>query len=700
MRRVLQLLSLLILTGLAGTVGAQGRAPIHVQIVLDSSGSMKDNDPKRLSSLAGMIFSDLAGPNDAVGILTMQKNEFVREEIAPIGKRRKVVRESVKSLPFLGSTFCAEPLEAAADGLSKMRAAEPDARQFVIFLSDGVCPNDHQQGPEAVREAARALGTAGVKIFSIGLFGPQAQAGPDPTADLRAMASLTDGEFFSASRAADLPQRFASILGRIVGSEAQVLSMEPGADVQVSLDGYVYDASLILTGARPIVLQKAEGPLDTSLELPRRAPTSVTSDSFHLASFGNAQGSHYSVLRIEEPAAGGWTFNADGPGLYALLIQNYALDPVLELTDPRNVYAVGEEVRVSGWLNGRRSGPSKPDDNPAVQKQTHERIDDEGFLQRVEFTVTLLDPDGKEHQLVLKPDERGLFSGARKLDVAGQWAMRARARMLKGGLDKRTDKVRFDVRDMKFALAPNHPPIDLGEIRAGEESGPHQISFEGSDFPTNGSVSLTTEGMPGIRRAPSEIAVGPKTLSGTVTFVPVGNHEGGPIDGKLVLEMHGQRGDVSVRGTVIPLSFWERYGRLIITIAVALLVLALLLFIIYGFVSPHRFPADARLNWGESLDRLKKNEILISEIPGTKSGFYKNAKLIVGGPGSFLPADGAVLAEIEAMGASQIVIRSPNVELHKVNKFDETKTKAVDNNEAGMHSGEIYQVGKIYLRLR
>ena len=74
-----------------------GRAPIHVQIVLDSSGSMVDNDPQRLSSLAGMIFSDLAAPGDSVGVLSMRKNRFVTEPLAPIGERRKKVAETMGS---------------------------------------------------------------------------------------------------------------------------------------------------------------------------------------------------------------------------------------------------------------------------------------------------------------------------------------------------------------------------------------------------------------------------------------------------------------------------------------------------------------------------------------------------------------------------------------------------------------------------
>lgn len=681
MMRIVRLVMVL-LTLLCGTTVAaeQRRVPIHVQIVLDSSGSMADNDARRLSSLAGMIFSDLAGPHDSVGILSMRKGRFVHEPIGPIAERRKRVRESVRSLPFVGSTYCAEPLEEASRGLEQLRKTEPDGRQFVIFLSDGACPDDR------VRDAARQLGTVGVQIFSIGLFGGGPTGGPDPTSDLRAMAALTGGEFFSASQASDLPQRFASILGRIVGSEAQTLSVESGADVVAALDGYVYDASLIVTGTRsPVIIDKAEGPVDTRLDLPRRATSSLTSPAFHVAAFGNGEGSHYAVLRIDEPAAGNWTFRVKGPAdLDALLIQNYALDPVVELGQPKSVFAVDEEIEVAAWLRGKDDA----------------KIADEGFLGRVEFTVTVADPDGKEREIVLARSADGTFRGTQKLEQAGEWTLRGRARMKQGGLDKRTELRKFEVRAAKLQLAVGHPPIDLGEVPAGTTSGAHRIDLTGSEFPAPTALRLSLEDLSGLRLSPSQLDVGPDGHPGEVTFTIEVDHPGGALDGGLRIELGAQSVMVAVRGNVIPLSFWERWGRLILTIAVALLVLFVLLFILYGFVSPHSFPADARLNWGESLDRLKKNEILIAEIQGTKSGFYRNAKLVVGGPGSFLPADGAVLAEIEATGASQVVIRSPNVELRKVNKFDDSKTAAVEGNESAMHSGEIYQIGKIFLRLR
>lgn len=664
---------------LAAPAAAEGRAPIHVQVVLDSSGSMEKSDPRHLSLLAGMIFSDLAGPQDSLGILSMRKGKFVEERLSAIKSRRKQVRDAVRTLPFLGSTFCAEPLHEAAAGLASQAAAEPDARQFVIFFSDGECPD-----PDAVREAAVRLRDAKVQVFSIGLF--DAGASPEATAALRSIAAITGGEFFGASSAAQLPQHFAAILGRIVGSEAVDLTLEPGADAMAELDGYVYDASLIVTGSGPVVIEKAERPDGTALQVPAKPNYAITSAAFHVASFDNGYGRHYSVLRIEEPAAGNWKFRVRGPpDVAALLIQNYALDPVVEAAAQKPVFAVGESCEVRAWLRGKGG----------------ERITDAKFLERVEFTATIKDPSGKETAVTLKPGKDGMFVGTHPLAMAGKWSLRGRSRMKSGGLDKRSAETAVEARAAKLSLAADHPPFDLGSVPAGSTSGPHTIDLGGSELPAPVELTLALQGADGVRLEPRKLDAGPQVLQHDVNFTIELDHAGGPLDGQLVVSMGDATVTIAVRGEVIPLSFWERWGRLILTVGIGLLILLVVLFIIHGFVSPHTFPTHLRLEWGETVDRLDKNSIVLSKTPKAKRGFRRNAKVILGGTGprAFLPG-GAQFAEIEAVGPARYVIRTFGAPLEEVSRFDAAKTKTLDGSEHPMAEQQIYRVGSQYLRVK
>jgi hypothetical protein len=662
----------------------QGRPPIHVQLVLDSSGSMEDNDPRRLSSLAGMIFTDLAGPHDWVGVVSMRKGRFVEERITRIGGRRSEVRESVRGLPFRGSTYCAEPLRQAAKGLEDLRKKDPDARQFVVFLSDGKCPAD---SGAAVRDAARTLGDDDVRIFSIGLFEDAAFEEGDPTRDLRTMASVSDGEFFRVKKAADLPEGFAAILGRIVGSEAQPVTLEAGEDATAQLDGYSYDASFIATGSgKSVVVDEATGPGGEPLDLPRRARHAADRDGFYSAAFGNGAGRHYSVLRIDEPSAGTWTFRVDGPSnLKGLLIQNYALDPVVELADVRDVYAVGEEVTPRAWLRGKGG----------------DRIEDAAFLEKVEFTVYLTDPKGKQRTMTLEATDDGTFRGKAALDHPGDYVVRGRARMKTGGLDKRTEPFTFTARKSSLAFATDQQSIDLGSVKAGTTTEPHGLDFGASELPRAVKVRLELDGLEGVRVKPGDLEITAGQTTAEATFTIYADHPGGPIEGTLRVEGAGKPLTLPVTGEVVPLTFWERWGRLVMAIGVGVLGLLLLIFIVYGFVSGHSFSSDARINWGESLERLDKNEIVIRELRGTGKGFYSNAKLEIGGPNSPLAIGGVKLAEIEATGPTQTTITAAEgAELRKINKFDESRSKKVDGGTAAMHQGEIYQVGEMYLRLQ
>ncbi|MEZ4459541.1 MAG: vWA domain-containing protein [bacterium] len=345
--RILAVLLLFVST----TVFAQEtRPPVHVEIVLDSSGSMLDNDPTRLSSLAGMIFADLADPADLVGVQCMQKKGYTLQPLAPVSKAQKTARERIKSLPFLGTTDCAGPLKVAADELKK--AKSPDARQFVIFLSDGVCPRDRPDEAQALLDAAEQLRNDGVRVFSLGLFDESATEGQDPERDLQMLSAATNGEYFRATKAADLPRRFSDILGRILGSEAQPFAINPGKATTVELDGYVADASVIVTStSRSVRATRVVNPLGEVLAIPIKTPPfDERGANFYVSAGTNGKSSHYVVLRLIKPESGAWSFIVDAPAdAEAIVIQNYALIPKLQ--SPAGTKS-GEPVELKMTLSG------------------------------------------------------------------------------------------------------------------------------------------------------------------------------------------------------------------------------------------------------------------------------------------------------------------------------------------------------------
>ena len=147
-------------------------------------------------------------------------------------------------------------------------------------------------------------------------------------------------------------------------------------------------------------------------------------------------------------------------------------------------------------------------------------------------------------------------------------------------------------------------------------------------------------------------------------------------------------------------SFWNRYKRLIIGAALLLLLLLLLIWIIRGFVSPHRFPADLRVNWGQSLERLDRNAMPLSELPQTRSGFYRNAQLWIGGGRCFIESGWPAYARFEA-GSGQAITVHPEegTEVLRVSKFDSDRREPVAPGSL-VSLGDAYLINDLFVRLK
>lgn len=672
----------LLLSLLSVPAWADERPAVHVEIVLDSSGSMLDNDPARLSSLAGMIFTDLAAPDDMLGVQCMKKDGYTLQSLAPVSQGRPRARNGIQKLPFHGTTDCAGPLKIAATELEKARQKDAQAQQFVIFLSDGVCPRERPDEAQALLDAAEKLRKDGVRVFSIGLFDEAATQGKDPERDLQTLASATNGEYFRATQAADLPRRFADILGRIVGSEAQPFVIDPGKATPVELDGYVNDASVIVTThKRPVRVTRVTGPDGASLDVPlKNPPFEVTQPEFFESAGHNGKDGYYVVMRLNAPKSGTWQFIVDAPAdATALVIQNYALKPVMAL-EPS--YRAGQPATVVLRLDG-------PDGKA---------ITDAGFLNKVLATARGKGPDGDiEVPLAVGPD--GTLTGTFTPKAQGEWTFVGHVALKTGGLRKSTEPTKTQVLDLQLALDSGQGPIDFGTVKAGTSSAEFEVDLGASQLVGTYELDLSTD-IAHVAATPPKVPISPDNKRLKIRFDIDEAHAGGPTNGLLKVAVGGVAVTVPVRGVVEPVTFWERYGKLILSILSALGLLAVVLFIARGIFGPHNFGPDARINWGESMDRLNKNNLVIREIRGTGSGFYRNAKLVFGGSTSFAPADGAPLATIEAVGPNRLEIRSEGVELLSVNKFDHDKTKKIEGNACPLVAGEIYKVGRFYLRVR
>jgi len=681
MGRLLHIVLALFLTTIG--VGAQSAEPaqkLSVEVVLDSSGSMLDNDPGRLSVFAGMIFLDLLGDESRLGFQTMRRQGYTLSALGDVKSSRARVRRELGGLVFSGGTDCAGPLAASVKSLQGEKA-----QRAVVFLSDGICINRPHQVAE-LDQATQALRDSGIQAFSVGLFDDAAVEKEDPEKDLKFIAATSGGEYFRALKPDDLPRIFSTILGRLVGSEAQSVKVD-GNTLKVDVDGYVIDAALILTSVqKPVRLTRGTGPAG-DLKLPvKSVPYEAATDEYFVSAQGNQKGAYYTVLRLKNPTAGAWEFVVDGgQGVQGLLIQNFGLNPVV---------VVG-----NGPLPAALSTSSTTTAGIALLDLKGEPIKDVEFLRRVSATLSIKDPKGEKRdaELVLDESTGRLVTSLQPL-VPGVWHLDGRARM-KSGLNKSTKAVSFEAQEALLALGAGQGAIDFGVLKAGETSPSFEIDLSGSKL--LGDLELTVDlPLEHLSAASDSTVLTPQDLEARVMFSATKEHPGGVVTGNLQIVAGGLSVLVPVKGTIEALTFWERWGEMITKILVGLLLLLFMIFILHGIMSPHDFPAEARINWGNSLDRLDKNRSVIREIAGARRGFRRNAQLRIGGPKSFL-ASGGESAVIEAVGENQMVITAASgAEIRKVNKFDPTKDKVVEGGTCPIHTGEIFKVGDLFLRVQ
>jgi hypothetical protein len=499
------------------------------------------------------------------------------------------------------------------------------------------------------------------------------------------MADRTGGARLRAGKAEELPARFADILGEIRGSRAQSFKVD-GGEASFELDGYVRDASVIVTGSgRSVRVSEATDPGGTSVAVPSGGGSTFNASKGDVAAAAgdNGRGHHYGAVRIRNPEDGEWGLTVDGGAdLHGTVIQNYALDPVADLEGAELVEA-GQPVRFRGWLRDREG----------------ERLADEAFLKKVQFELEVDPPEGAPTTVPMQPGADGRFVVEHPLKVDGEWRYRVRAAMKEGPLDKASEWRGAEARTIELALGETSV-VDFGRVKAGQRSEVRTIDLSASTLTGSHEVALAGEGVGKITLHRVEGRLSPEDKTIRVAITPLLEHAGGQQTGQLRVIIGERDVPVEMRIDVVPLTFWEKWGEFIVTLLVGLALLALVVFLVYGFVSPYDFPAHLRFHWGDDFDRLDKNEIIISEVHGTGKGFYQNGTLEVGGRGSSLSVGGHI-CDLEATGKNQVTLRPDSAaECVRVNKFNPDKETPINGDQTVMTPGDVYRVGSLYIRIK
>ncbi|MGQ9477665.1 MAG: VWA domain-containing protein [Candidatus Bipolaricaulia bacterium] len=188
------------------------RLPVDLVLAIDSSGSMKVNDPGGLRiTTAKRLIAGLDPARDRVGLVSWDNDlDFVQpltSDLALVGKR-------LDQIDANGATNLNVGLSAAIAEL--LQNGREGAQAVIIFLTDG--DGAYIFSREKGSPVAQA-GAKGIKIYAIGL-------GKDPSSlKLQDMAGTTGGRFYLAPTAADLLGVYDELSRRLIAPARQVFKL-------------------------------------------------------------------------------------------------------------------------------------------------------------------------------------------------------------------------------------------------------------------------------------------------------------------------------------------------------------------------------------------------------------------------------------------------------------------------------------------
>lgn len=370
----------LLLCFMAQAVPAVAESELDVRLVVDISGSMKQNDPNNLRQPAVRLITEFLPEGTSAGVWTF--GQYVNM-LVPHGTVDIQWRElALSRVPQINSaglrTNIGRALEVASDDF--YRDQRRDNIHFIL-LTDGmvdVAPSSLPDAAERNRaERQRILETVvprlaekGAQIHAIAL---------SPSADLallRQMAQATGGSASIAETDQSLSRVFLEALNRARPSE-EVPLQGSGFTIDDSVSEFTAVIFHGRDGGRPDLI----GPSGASFSEATTKGASTGADAVRWS-----RGDDYTIVTVENPAAGSWSIAGEfAEGTRVRIVS----DLVMTVSDLPAYFFAGEELPLNVGFESEGQALTDPE-----------------FLQVMTVKVDLLTDDGRSGSKTLsKPGE-------------------------------------------------------------------------------------------------------------------------------------------------------------------------------------------------------------------------------------------------------------------------------------------------------
>lgn len=317
----------------AGITTAASPPQSDVRVLIDISGSMKQNDPNNLRRPALRMLSGLLQPGTRAGVWTFahQTNNLV-----PVGDVDDAWKKRAKALSDrISSPGQFTNIEDVLDKASADWSGEPDkyARHLVLLTDGMVDVSKRDEESAASRERILSallprLKAAGVKVHTIAL---SARADHEL---MKTLAGETGGWYQQVEQADELQRVFLHMFEQVGTPDAVPLN-----DNRFVVDGSVSEATVLLfskPNSKPVVLHSPSGESFKDSDLPAGV------------AWFRDQG--YDLITIASPQKGEWRLEADvDPDNRVMVVT----DLKLQTSEVPAHIAVDEVTPIEASLNNR-----------------------------------------------------------------------------------------------------------------------------------------------------------------------------------------------------------------------------------------------------------------------------------------------------------------------------------------------------------
>lgn len=333
-------------------------ADVDAVLVIDSSGSMKETDPRRLRIPAAKMFISLLDAKDRIGLISFSDNGYPITHLTPADKQHQA--QLFAGVDKVSSKGAYTNLHAALTSGYDMLKREGDSqrRRMIVLMSDGKMDTGDFDKDKALLEKIRgetvdALVKDGIEVYTIAFT---------EASDMSLLHEVAD-RTAALSRLASNDRELHEVFSQIFESAKQpdMLPIEAGAFM---VDASVEEVTVVASKARPDVEVKLEMP-DGRLIAAANAGKAVrwfTSEQFDM-------------ITIDKPPAGQWHLrSSDNRGDKAYVVTHLGMEAKFGEEAP--IHANSEQTGET-WLHDNGEVVTKPE-----------------ILGQTQFSVEITQPDG------------------------------------------------------------------------------------------------------------------------------------------------------------------------------------------------------------------------------------------------------------------------------------------------------------------